>query len=1218
MKILHLASEYPPQKVYGLGRAVRELAVAQAGLGHDVHVVTNSMSGSGHEVDDRGVHVHRVHFPPPPKPADDVTTVLQFNIQVIERVANASFANGVDVVHSHDWLTGMAGIAVRSMIGAPLALTVHDTAYGKSLGDVDPSRKYVMDLERYSFSQADLLVCPSDFIRKEVAVAYGVSGRHVVVVPQGVCPLSGERDPEPGTVLFIGRLDPEKGVDVLLRAAGEVLGSLPEAKFLIAGTGKLEESLKQQARGLGDAVEFLGYVADPGPLYRRAAVVVVPSLYEPFGLVALEGMVCGRAVVVSRTGGLAEIVSDGNDGLLVPPGDAHALARAVSRLLNDGALQASLGEAGRRTCVERFTWDAVAKGYLAGYREVLRGPKTVSVVADDPSHPLAQETLKALLLAGTERLRILQAAESADLIHILRTKPEPLELKADVPIIETILTHDVPELRLGQVDHVAFAWHNTALSRYKQLKQIGLANASLTYPPVCVNAPAMPPDPSMIRQRLGLPLGVPLIGLLGACEAHEDAIRGAEPGAHFLHPTEEQIPALDVAVCPEPSHGLFRDLALCGLYRIPVVGPNRGILAELTEHQWGGMLNDGSPETCARDVHELIADPRRRREQGNLNHEIARTRFGADAFLERTLGLYERVFDRSERAPRLLLSIVVDVRNRKELLLRGLETLLQQAAPADAYEVIIVDYGGSDGLERALPDDPRVRYIYSNSRGIYSHGRARNIGIRAAKGDAIACVDADLLFPPHLVEALLALHGSDDFLAAYADVYRLGPEAQQAVETGERSAADDFGWLRDHAQNHFRQAPCGGLQSASRWAWESIHGYDEDYVGYGMEDVDMTDRFGQIGLRPVFHPEVYVIHQHHDHPSQYRTLSIDRRNHKLYAERNGQAIRNHGGAWGQRRPRPIPKGKPRVLLVADVPDWALDFIASAIAGHLADQFRFETIYHHPFDHTPIDGDPFDLIYFLFSGIWMPRAGDEALARKAIVGVHSHSELSPEACRTLARCRAVCTVSRRLLWECSERLSVPVAYTPSGVDTDLFRPRPRGHHPRFRVGWAGSLGPHRANKGLEEFLVPAVEGLPDVELVLATREHHALSPPEMVDFYNSLDCYACVSASEGQHLPLLEAGACGLPLVSTNVGAAPELIEPGRNGIIVERSVEHIRRAIKLLSSHRDMACKMGELNREIVRQSWSWEVLVPRYATFFAALLDEEADMARQSRRCAT
>jgi hypothetical protein len=182
----------------------------------------------------------------------------------------------------------------------------------------------------------------------------------------------------------------------------------------------------------------------------------------------------------------------------------------------------------------------------------------------------------------------------------------------------------------------------------------------------------------------------------------------------------------------------------------------------------------------------------------------------------------------------------------------------------------------------------------------------------------------------------------------------------------------------------------------------------------------------------------------------------------------------------------------------------------------------------------------------------------------------------------------------------------VAYTPSGVDIDLFRPRSRVRHGAFRVGWAGSLGPHRANKGVEEFLIPAVQGLPGVELALATREHHNLSPPEMADFYNSLDAYICVSASEGEHLPLLEAGACGLPLISTDVGIAAELIELGRNGLIVERSVEHVRRAIDLLARNPDMAAEMARLNRQLIAENWSWEVLAPRYGRLFSSLLDDD------------
>ncbi len=1042
MKILHLASEYPPQRIYGLGRAVRELAVAQAALGHDVHVVTNSMSGREHDAEDHGVHVHRVNFPPPPKPADEVTTVVQFNVQLVERVANAPFADRVEVIHSHDWLTGLAGIAIRSLRGGRLALTVHDTAHGKSLGEIDPSRRYVMDIERHSFSEADLLICPSEFIRQEVAVAYGVSGRHVVVVPQGVTPRSWDGEVEPGTVLFIGRLDPEKGVEVLLRAAEDVLAAHPQAKFLIAGTGKLEDALKQQAQPLGQAVEFLGYMADPWPLYRGASVVVVPSLYEPFGLVALEGMVSGRPVIASATGGLAEIVTDGQDGLLVPPGNAQALTEAICRLLSDESLRVSLGQAARWTCQERFSWEAVARGYVAAYRQVLRGPATVLVLADDPEHPLAHESLAALEQVQSTRLRVVREAEKPDLVHLLRTRPDPPEGRHKAPTIETVLTREEVTVRPDEADHVVFAWHDAALDRDGRLDGVALERMSLIYPGVGMAAPKPLSDRSAVRQRLGLPVDVPIVGVFAHSGPHLEAIRQAVPKAHVIQPTEEQIAALDVAVCTEPDDALFRPLVLCGLHHVPVVGPSSGVLAELTENQWAGVFTDGSPEACARAVQGLLADPQQLREQGRMSREIAWTRFSAEKLRERYAQLYDGVLRRPEADADLLLSIVIDVRDRKDMLLRGLETLLRQTAPANAYEIVIVDYGGTDGLRAALPDDRRIRYIYSHSRGMYSHGRARNIGIRAAKGGAITCVDADLLLPPRLVEALLALHRSDRSLVVYADVHRLGAETQQFLEDGERSPITDLQWLRDRADNHFRQAPCGGLQSASRWAWTAIGGYDEDFVGYGMEDVDLADRFHQVGLRSVFHPEVYVLHQHHEHPVQYRTPMIDRRNHTLYHERAGQPIRNQGQAWGQRRPRPVAAGKPRILLVADVPDWALHSIASAISTHLADDFRFETIFRHPNDPAPIESDGFDLIYFLFSGIWTPRTRESGLASKAIVGVHSHVELSPAVWRALDQSRAVCAVSRRLLWECSSRLSTPVTYTPSGVDIDLFRPRPR--------------------------------------------------------------------------------------------------------------------------------------------------------------------------------
>ena len=102
MKIIHLASEYPPQKVFGLGRFVHDLAIEQVRRGHEVHVVTNSIGGRDHEIVEKGVHVHRVDAPPPPKPADSGATVTQFNVQLLERVFRDRICPDADVVNAHN------------------------------------------------------------------------------------------------------------------------------------------------------------------------------------------------------------------------------------------------------------------------------------------------------------------------------------------------------------------------------------------------------------------------------------------------------------------------------------------------------------------------------------------------------------------------------------------------------------------------------------------------------------------------------------------------------------------------------------------------------------------------------------------------------------------------------------------------------------------------------------------------------------------------------------------------------------------------------------------------------------------------------------------------------------------------------------------------------------------------------------------------------------
>jgi glycosyltransferase involved in cell wall biosynthesis len=179
------------------------------------------------------------------------------------------------------------------------------------------------------------------------------------------------------TVSFAGRLVSVKGADVLLNAFGEVVKTLPEAELLIAGDGQERGSLERYARemGLEKNVRFLGYVRNEtlSEKLQTAWVHVVPSVWaEPFGIVAIEAMMRGQAVIASRHGGLAEIVRDGETGLLVAPGDSQALARALTQVLRSRKYAESLGTAGYEHAVENFSLDTFCDRFTAFYGELAR------------------------------------------------------------------------------------------------------------------------------------------------------------------------------------------------------------------------------------------------------------------------------------------------------------------------------------------------------------------------------------------------------------------------------------------------------------------------------------------------------------------------------------------------------------------------------------------------------------------------------------------------------------------------------------------------------------------------------------------------------------------------------------------------------------------------------------------------------------------------------
>jgi len=249
-------------------------------------------------------------------------------------------------------------------------------------------QRYISSIEWWLTYEAWKVIVCSRHMKNEVQGVFNVPGDKVEIIPNGVKTEKFRAvNIEPGfknrfarddekVVFFVGRLVREKGVQVLIESAPSILHAFPNAKFVIAGKGPMEGELHYRARAMGleDKILFTGYIDDEtrNKLYSVSTVAVFPSLYEPFGIVALEAMAAGTPVVVSDTGGLSEIVTHGDNGLKAYPGNANSLANNIVRLLTDEVYAAQIKNRAGRLVKEVYDWSAIAQRTLSLYNSILR------------------------------------------------------------------------------------------------------------------------------------------------------------------------------------------------------------------------------------------------------------------------------------------------------------------------------------------------------------------------------------------------------------------------------------------------------------------------------------------------------------------------------------------------------------------------------------------------------------------------------------------------------------------------------------------------------------------------------------------------------------------------------------------------------------------------------------------------------------------------------
>jgi glycogen synthase len=383
MKILMVSWEYPPVVIGGLGRHVHHLSTALAAAGHDVVVLSRRPTGtdpSTHPSSDEfseGVRViaaaqdpHEFAFG-----SDMMAWVLAMGHAMIRagmpltrRGSNRPWRP--DVVHAHDWLVAHPAVALAQFYDVPLVSTIHATEAGRHSGWVSGAiSRQVHAVESWLIRESDSLITCSASMADEITELFGPGLAETTVIRNGIDAARWQFAPRrprggPAELLFVGRLEYEKGVHDVIAALPRIRRTHPGTTLTIAGEGTQQDWLVEQARKhkVLKATRFVGHLDHDALLkvLHRVDAAVLPSHYEPFGLVALEAAAAGAPLVTSNIGGLGEAVIDGQTGMSCAPRDVAGLAAAVRAVLDDPDAAQRRARAARERLTSDFDWQTVA------------------------------------------------------------------------------------------------------------------------------------------------------------------------------------------------------------------------------------------------------------------------------------------------------------------------------------------------------------------------------------------------------------------------------------------------------------------------------------------------------------------------------------------------------------------------------------------------------------------------------------------------------------------------------------------------------------------------------------------------------------------------------------------------------------------------------------------------------------------------------------------
>jgi len=383
-----LSWEFPPRTVGGISAHLYYLSRELVKLGVDTYVVTCDFPGAPEREVVNGAHVLRVDSYKTPAP-DFATwdSLMNVNMQKETATLISDLGRQVDIIHAHDWLVANAAVGLKQVFRIPLVATIHSTEIGRRNGLHTDYERMIHQTENWLAHESWRIVCCSQYMAQHVMWAYGLPQDRVLVIPNGVDTTVYQKEfdraefrkrfalPEEKIVLYVGRLVYEKGVQTLVSAIPKILSRV-NAKFVVVGEGGMKDHLMRQVASmrLTHRIMFTGFLDEESlrKLYQIADVCVVPSLYEPFGITALEAMAAKTPLVVSNTGGLSEIVEHDKTGTKVYAGNADSVAWGITRILLDPGYADWIKNNAYKKALEVYDWTRIAKETKEFYERVLK------------------------------------------------------------------------------------------------------------------------------------------------------------------------------------------------------------------------------------------------------------------------------------------------------------------------------------------------------------------------------------------------------------------------------------------------------------------------------------------------------------------------------------------------------------------------------------------------------------------------------------------------------------------------------------------------------------------------------------------------------------------------------------------------------------------------------------------------------------------------------